>query len=221
MDRLGPRAGSRIHWFLQQTIGNPSGSLSSVIPPVHPAYARVLNPAMSADGRRVRWSQLAGDHLEVDGATQWSDIVAACGPDPHQVYEPQNGSVDSVVAERLVSRMAKGAKPSPECLFLVWEGYSDLRNQVRTSPIVVNGLGRGLHVLRGPIELALESIEDNPVGRLPMNWLPLDGAWCIANDIHALSVFIGGPPSLIGEILGDPELEAYYVRPNHTVVPED
>ncbi|MGO4473864.1 MULTISPECIES: hypothetical protein [unclassified Arthrobacter] len=221
MDRREADSESRIRWFLQQTIGKPAGSLACLIPPVYPAYARVLNPAMSPTGRRLRWSQLAGDQLEVDGGTQWSEIVAACVPDPNQVYEPQNGSVDSVVAERLVSRIAKGARPSPECLFLVWEGYGDLNGRVRTSPVIVNGLGRGLHVLRGPLELALESIEDNPAGRLPLNWLPLDGAWCVANDIHALSVFIGGSPSLIGEILGDPELEAYYIRPNQTLVSED
>ncbi|WP_284751825.1 hypothetical protein [Arthrobacter sp. efr-133-R2A-120] len=86
---------------------------------------------------------------------------------------------------------------------------------------MVNGLGRGLHVLRGPLELALESIEDHPAGRLPLNRLPPDGTWCVANDIHARSVFIGGSASLIGEILGDPDLEAYFIRPNHAVDPED
>ncbi|MGO4858504.1 hypothetical protein [Arthrobacter sp. 2MCAF14] len=221
MDHLESDSESRIDWFLQQTIGKPMGSLACLIPPVYRAYARVLNPATSPAGRRLRWSQLAGDRIEVDGATQWSEIVAACGPDPNQVYEPQNGSVDSVVAERLVSRLSKGAKPSPECLFLVWEGYGDLNSQVRTSPVIVNGLGRGLHVFRGPLELALESIEDRPGGSLPVNWLPLDGAWCVANDIHARSVFIGGSSSLIGGILGDPDLEAYYIRPNHALVSED
>ncbi|WP_284751808.1 hypothetical protein [Arthrobacter sp. efr-133-R2A-120] len=221
MDRLESDSESRIHWFLQQTIGKPMGSLAGLIPPVYRAYARVLNPATSPDGRRLRWSQLAADHFEVDGATQWSDIVAACGPEPNRVYEPECGSVDSLVAERLVSRLSKAAKPRPECLFLVWEGYSDLKSQVRTSPVIVNGLGRGLHVLRGPLELALESIEDHPAGRLPLNRLPPDGTWCVANDIHARSVFIGGSASLIGEILGDPDLEAYFIRPNHAVDPED
>lgn len=220
-DRLEADSESRIHWFLRQTLGKPRGSLAGVIPPVYSAYARVLNPATSPDGRRLRWSLLAADHFEVDGATQWSEIVAACDPGPNQVYEPQNGSVDSLVAERLISRLSKGAKRSTECLFLVWEGYSDLKSQVRSAPVIVNGLGRGLHVLRGPLELALESIEDHPAGRLPLNWLPLDGAWCVTNDVYARSVFIGGSASLIGEVLGDPDLEAYLIRPDHTFVPED
>lgn len=220
-DRLEAEAALRIHWFLRQTLGNPRGSLAGLIPPVFPAYARVLNPATSPDGRRLRWSQVAAHQLDVDGATQWSEIVAACGPVANHVYEPETGSVDAAVAERLVSRLSRGAKPSVECLFLVWEGYSDLKSRIRTSPIIVNGLGRALHVFRGPLEAALESIEDHPTGRLPMNWLPLDGAWCVANDLYARSVFIGGSVSLIGEVESDPELEAYFIRPNHTFVPED
>ncbi len=104
---------------------------------------------------------------------------------------------------------------------LVWEGYCDLRSEIRTSPTIVNGLGRELHVFRGPLELALESVEDHPSGRLPVNWLPLDGAWCVANDIYARSVFLGGSVALIAEVLSDPELEAHSIRPNHMFVPED
>ncbi|MCA4135563.1 hypothetical protein [Arthrobacter sp. M4] len=220
-DCLEKETALRIDWFIRQTLGNPRGSLASLVPPVYAAYARILNPVRTPDGGRLRWSQIASDQLAVNSATQWGDVVVACDPNPNQFYEPETGSVDTAVAERLVSRLSSGAKPSVECLFMVWEGYSDLRSEIRTSPTIVNGLGRELHVFRGPLELALESVEDHPSGRLPVNWLPLDGAWCVANDIYARSVFLGGSVALIAEVLSDPELEAHSIRPNHMFVPED
>lgn len=51
------------------------GSLDGLIPQGFPGLVRVLNPASAAEGRKLRWSRMAGESMSIDSETQWSDIV--------------------------------------------------------------------------------------------------------------------------------------------------
>ncbi|MDQ0032023.1 hypothetical protein [Arthrobacter bambusae] len=179
-----------------------------------------MNPVATPGGQRLRWSDIAGERLPVDAATQWSDIIIAANPDPSTYYEPETGTIDAGVAAKLFAILTSFARAQMKCAFLIWEGYGSLRRDIRLAPAISNAQGRIMHVHEALLGRAVESIEEPP-DRLPMNWLPTDGSWCVANDIFARSVFVGGPAAVIGRILGSPGLEAYYVRPNHMVVPED
>ncbi len=213
------QAEETLNVYLMETTGHREGDLASVVPQRYPAFVRVLNPAKSSDGRILRWSDIAGEALSVDGNTQWSDIAAISGLDLSEYYEPETGSIDRQLAHRLCEILA-GHTEASDVMFLIWEGYSPLLEEVRKSPTVINSYLRTMHVRHGPLTSALEPI-DADASTIAVNWLPADGSWFIGNDIYARSVYIGGSTAAIGAILGDPNIEAYWVRPGHTVNSED
>jgi hypothetical protein len=117
--------------------------------------------------------------------------------------------------------MTRTATPN-DCLFLVWEGYAGLRPDVETAATLeVAPDSRRMHILSGRVADATESIEVAPSRRLPMWWIPRDGAWCVGNDIYGRSVFVGGSTETISAILTDPHLEAYAADEDQRLVNED
>jgi hypothetical protein len=80
---------------------------------------------------------------------------------------------------------------------------------------------RRMHILTGRVTDATESVVAEPFQRLPIWWIPRDGAWCVGNDIYGRSVFVGGSAETISAIVTDPQLEAYAVDENQRVVNED
>lgn len=102
---------------------------------------------------------------------------------------------------------------------MVWDGY-DIGDSIRRAPVVTNAAGRNMHVFQGALGYDGATGQER-AARLSATWLPLDGSWCLGNDVHARSVLIGGTTELIGAVLADPGLEAYYLRPWHRVTSED
>jgi hypothetical protein len=178
-----------------------------------------MNPVRTSKDRGLPWSEVAGDAMIVDSETQWSDIVSRVQPDPNEYYDPASGTIDSGVALQLSTILGKHTKSST-FMFLVWEGYSSLLDEVRGSATITNNQQRVMHIRRGGLHVSLEPI-DFPPNRLAMNWLPDDGAWFVGNDVYARSVIVGGSISAIGAVLREPKLETYLVRPGYIVVPED
>jgi hypothetical protein len=175
------------------------------------AFARVLNPARRRDAD-IRWDEIGG--TQVDSTTQWSEILAADHFDSHDPWEPDMGTVDPTVANRLSQLLATRTATPDSCFFLVWEGYGGLRPDVRSAAAIEIGpIPRRMHILSGRTVDATESIEavpmGRPSGRSPMWWIPSDGAWCVGNDIYGRSVFVGGSAETIAAVVADPELEAY------------
>jgi hypothetical protein len=187
------------------------------------AYARVLNPARRRDAD-IRWDQIGA--TPVDSTTQWPDLVAAervaAGHvDPEDPWEPEMGTVDPAVADRLAQLLAARTTTPDECFFLVWEGYGALRPEVRTAATVdIAPSSRRMHILGGRLTDASESIETPPFRRSPMWWIPSDGAWCVGNDIYGRSVFVGGSAETIAAVVADPRLEAYVADANQPLANE-
>lgn len=96
-------------------------SLANLIPPF-PLYARVLNPARRSDSAFSRWRALAGPTLDVDGRTQWYDVVES-NPEAAD-WNVEMGTVDSQAAPRLSTILARHTATPDHCFFLAWEGYS-------------------------------------------------------------------------------------------------
>ncbi|WAP50419.1 hypothetical protein OL239_10045 [Arthrobacter sp. ATA002] len=207
-------------WRADHVRASTPVTLDCLIPATYPAYARVLNPAFSPTGQVFSWMQLAGSTLTVDASTQWDEIVSSSEYELDALVEPEMGTVATPTAARLARILEPKTTTPAECFFLVWEGYAGLRDDVRHSPTVTVSPDRLMHVLTGSVHDATEPVEDEP-GRLPMWWLPADGAWCVGNDIYARSVFVGASIPVIAAIVRDPVLEAYATTGNHLIVPED
>ncbi|BCW08608.1 hypothetical protein [Arthrobacter sp. NtRootA1] len=214
-----PSMSQALDTYLREVSGQRLGSPASLIPQSFAHVVRVLNPALVPGGKRLRWSDIAGDVSAIDSETQWNDVVAAASPDLGPYFEPDMGTISEHVARSLLAILSRHTS-SEEATFLAWEGYSGLKDEVVRSPTVTAGLGRVMHVRHGALSLALDPI-DSPPNRLAMTWLPDDGAWFVGNDIYARSVFVGGSAECIGAVLSHADLEAYPVGAGYSVVPED
>lgn len=187
--------------------------------PGHAAYARVFNPARDRVGRPITWRSLIGEHMQPD--LQWDELQRR-RPQPPDPWEPEMGTVDPDVAAELVRLLEPRTTTPDRCVFLVWEGYADLRQMVVAAPTVTLGFEhRTMHVLHGAVDDALETVEDGGLSRLPLWWLPLDGAWSVGNDLYGRSVYVGGSQDTIAAVLSSRALEALPVWPDQRVGQED
>jgi hypothetical protein len=80
--------------------------------------------------------------------------------------------------------------------------------------------GRNYLLFVGPLDAANELGVEVPWGSFatwerqpPSIWWPQDQAWCAANEIDASFTCIGGPTSLIKELLQHPDLEVIAITP--------
>lgn len=204
---------------LSYSQGAPA-TVEQLLLPGFVAYARILNPATTAAGLAIRWSEVG--QVEVQATTQWGEIVPEKPLDPQMLNEPKTGNLDQRVAAQLARHLALRTTTPNSCFFLVWEGYSELRSDVSSAPTVdLPPYLRRMHILTGDVEDANESIAAPPSSRLPTWWMPADGAWCVGNDVYGRSVFVGGSVDVIADVLGDPLLEAYSAEPDQLLVNED
>jgi hypothetical protein len=184
------------------------------------AYCRVLNPARSGFGGAMPWTKLAGPSTSVSAATQWADISSQPGLRDQPRMDPVMGGFDSETAAALAPVLLRHTQTPRRVYYLAWEGYADINDDYRASETVRASYGRNMHVLEGTVQEASSPMVKGLSGA-PLWWIPADGAWCVGNDIYARSVYVGGAPSCIQEILADQELEAYPVSAWQRVVTED
>ena len=168
----------------------------------------------------IRWDEVGTTH--VDSTTQWADLAAEDRFDPNELREPETGTLDPTIAKRLAQLLTIRTATPDECYFLVWEGYAGLHPDVETAATVTLApASRRMYILGGRVIDATESIETFPSQRLPIWWIPRDGAWSVGNDIYGRSVFVGGSAEAISDILTDPQLEAYSVDGGQRLADED
>lgn len=184
------------------------------------AYCRILNPARSEFGRTRRWNEIAGSSATVSALTQWAEVSDQSGlPDQPQM-DPVMGGLDSETAAALAPILHRHTQTPDHAYYLAWEGYANISEYYRTSETVRASYGRNMHVLQGTVDEACSPLATGLSGP-PLWWVPIDGAWCVGNDIYARSVYVGGASSCIREIIANEELEAYPVSAQQHVVAED
>lgn len=174
--------------------------------PGYPAYARVLNPVLSQDGRTFRWADVAGPAAVVNASTQWADIAGAAR-EPRIHGEPEQGTLEPRTAAELAAVLQPFTATRQDCSFLVWEGTAGLRRDVVTAATVLVAMDRRMYVLKGSVEDAVDTVGSRAV-RLPLWWLPADGSWCVCGDVMGRSVFVGGSGVALAAVLADRQLEA-------------
>jgi len=191
-------------------------TVRDLLPVKAPAFARVLNPARSPDGRAAFWRDIVASG--VDATTQWSAIR----PFAADHCEPVTGGLDPAVANRLAHVAMECGFARTNYRFLVWEGYGGLRTDLANATTVdLPPDTRRMRILTGNLLDATESVVEAPGHRLALWWLSGDGQWCVGNDIYGRSAFVGGTHTLVSALVEDAELEAYPVDPAQIVTPED
>ena len=77
--------------------------------------------------------------------------------------------------------------------------------------------GRGLLLVRGPVEFAAANLVPEPASQSANAWWPADRAWFVATDIDLMTTYVGGSAACIAELLATDGLEAAQVPADQRV----
>ncbi|MEP6664846.1 MAG: hypothetical protein ABJA81_00185 [Nocardioidaceae bacterium] len=94
-----------------------------------------------------------------------------------------------------------------------------LPDEVIEGPIVKHPI-REYYLFSGPVEAAAD-FSENSLGGPHVSWQspqlswPADHSWCVATEIDFDSTLVGGPTTLIDDIVGSPDMEALVIPPDN------
>ena len=219
---------SAVGSWVAQSIGPFLSGVRGLVPPVFEAYARILHPAMADYETPVRWATIAEwsggtVHAGAEFMPMARGTGRSAGPAPYGA-PPANGSPPAATVDALIDVLARHTPASGECLFGIWEGgwVRGASDDVRAAPRL-DLPNRTYFLLEGPLESIAEIGSRFPdpnqtLRREAPNLIwPADRSWFVASEIDLDSTFVGGSRGLIGDLLGDPRLEAWPAHPGDQV----
>src|SRR3954447_5453020 len=109
-----PVADASVAGWIEAGVGE-FGALHALLPEGFAAYARILHPVEVAEGRTVRWRELAGGPLR---PTVCYDEIAGSGED-----EPWQGSLIPEALSVLVEVLERHTRTPELCYFGLWDGW--------------------------------------------------------------------------------------------------
>ena len=192
-----------------------TGSSGWILPTVHPAFARVLHPAIryaGDDDIEVPWSEVAdANGTVVHPLMQWPAITGGWEfvheDDQSPLWDdsPAEGHLPVSVAARLTAVLRRHTTTPGDCWFGVWSGCAWCAGG--SGETATDLLGRDHWLLRGPIDLAVANLAPEPAEQSAHIWWPADRAWCVVTDIDLMSTYVGGSSACVDELLEAPGLE--------------
>ncbi|MGY1751460.1 hypothetical protein [Modestobacter sp. SYSU DS0511] len=189
-----------------------SATVVAMVPPVFPAYARVLPPAYDPEeGKpRHRWSEIAAHTgVPLTAATRFDDLVAGS----EGWGRPSDGGLDARETE-VLARVLRDVTGTPEvAYYCLWEGFGLEETEAwKDRSMRVRTPDRAYHLLTGPVAAA--PVLPTPVEwRCASLWWPADRAWLVATEIDGYLTHVGGSRAAIDALLADPALDVVTVEP--------
>ena len=193
-----------------------SMTVGDYLPRGHVSYARVMNPMRDDNGRPLAWRTFAAEQSEVDAMSKWADLL-----DDKPDVDVRVGTIEPAVAATLARLLRDHTATPTECFFLVWEGYADLRADLRKAASIMLMPEHRMHVLVGDLADGAEPFEGVAGGRSAQWWIPADGVWAVGNDLYGASVYVSGTEELISAILAADDIEAYRASASMQIVAEE
>jgi hypothetical protein len=203
--------------------------VTSLIPPVFDAYARVFHPAVRysddelfgidtddepADDEDVTWAEVAAfNGRRAHPAMEWASITGSWafrGSDDQPGMwndAPAEGHLPVSVATRLAAVLARHTTTPADCWFGIWDGFGHSPTTDETLALT----SREYWLLRGPIDLAATNLGEEPAEQSANLWWPADRAWFVATDIDLMTTYVGGSAACIAALLAADGLEAAQV----------
>jgi hypothetical protein len=201
--------------------------VTSLVPPVFDAYARVFHPAvryaddgwLDDDGplppdEDVTWAEVADFNGRIaHPAMEWASITGAwefrASDDQPGMWNdaPAEGHLPVSVARRLAAVLARHSSTPADCWFGLWDGFGHTPATEQTLALP----SREYWLLRGPIDLAASNLGDEPAEQSANLWWPDDRAWFVATDIDLMTTYVGGSAACIADLLVAEGLETAQV----------
>jgi hypothetical protein len=225
-------------WLVQRLT---TGQLvvGAVVPTGFAGYVRLLHPAHTPDGTRVRWASLAA---RAQRALAPSTSFAAIQRDSGwQGDLPREGSLPADEVDALAGVLASFTATPQRCWFGVWDGYGWLYPDRSVSRLARSGAAappplpgstapetaprvrapnRDYLLYTGPLK-AVNALLVPPWSQSPNLWWPDDHTWCVGSEIDLDSTYVGGPSPLVDRLLADPRFEAVTVQPTDLLATVD
>jgi hypothetical protein len=203
---------SPVSWVADALQGQTWATVSSFVPPVFPAYARVFHPAIRYDGDvdvDVPWAEVArANGTAAHPLMEWGSITGSMdffGEDnqtPLWDDAPAMGHLPEQVAAALVPVLRRHTSTPEDCWFGLSTSWGDDLGAALDVP------RRGFHLVRGPVELATVNLRPEPSNQSANAWWPADRAWFVATDVDLVTTYVGGSEALVADLLAEPRLEA-------------
>jgi hypothetical protein len=169
---------------------------------------------------------------------RWCDIAAANGRAAHAgmqlcaltgsesaeedaqpgVFDmpPRGGSIPRSLIPPLLEALARHTATPERCWFAVWVGWGGLRPELRYMNAFETP-GREYFLLEGPIECAMENLNEYPSTQSANIWWPHDHAWCVVTEIDLKTTYIGCAEACRDDLLARPKLEAHEIDPSYEI----
>jgi hypothetical protein len=210
-------------WLARSIAAAGPRTVAALVPPVFPAYARVLHPAVAYeddDDVEIAWAAVAAHNGTVaHRLMQWPAITGSwdfvSDDDQPELWNdsPAEGHLVTAAAERLAGVLAGFTTTPDACWFAVW---TDDPPDATTTVLA----GRPHRIVRGPVGLAAANFAAEPAEQGPNLWWPTDRAWCVVTDIDLMSTYVGGSEAAVAAVLSGGGLEAWPARPEDPVTPD-
>jgi hypothetical protein len=197
--------------------------VGSVLPPVFPAYARVLHPAAqwrkgAEDFEDVPWLAVASwSGRPLRRATSFDAIaVRADGARWHEQTDgfergpPEQGRLRRRQCEAIVPVLEAFTTTPKTTWFCLWGGWGGIDSSIPRSVARLELPGRRYILLRGPVRAA-QSFQLEVSYQSPSLWWPDDRTWFVASEVDFQSTYIGGTPDCIQRLLKLSDIEAMRV----------
>ncbi|MGY1916247.1 hypothetical protein [Blastococcus sp. SYSU DS0973] len=208
-------------WIAGAVAHEDRGTVGSLVPPVFPAYARVLHPAYRYDGDEdveVTWSSVAAVNGTVaHPLMQWPAVTGGWeyltedSQPPTWDGAPAEGHLPTTVAGRMAGVLARHTAVPGSCLFGRWAGFD--ADAVRGLPTLPLPGARDVVLVRGGVTDATRNLAREPSEQSANLWWPSDRTWLVATDIDLVSTYVGGTATCIAELLATPALEVVRAAP--------
>lgn len=192
-------------------------AIGSLVPPIYPAYTRVLHPAMrvvsdSGEQVPVRWTEVAGmTGAVIHPTVEWFSLLHAgisrgAGDGKDTVWDdaPEIGDMPEEQFVALATVLAGHTETPDDCWFGFWEGrggLSDIELSKNTPRLHIPG--RDNYLVHGTVRDAVRTL--GWCG--PNLWWPQDRAWFVATDIDLMSTYIGSSTDYARALAAHPDLE--------------
>jgi hypothetical protein len=210
---------SRGVWISSARRRGEPGTVSSLVPAVFDAYARVLHPAVRYAGDEdveVSWAEVAAHNRTVaDRLSQWDAVTRGPVDSQPPVWDdgPSEGHLPVGVAGRLADVLSGHTGTPRECLFGRWDGFGfDLADPDVPPRLLLRG-ARDVVLVRGAVADAVRNLAPEPHEQSANLWWPADQTWCVVTDVDLRSSYVGGSAACVAELLGSAGLEAFPVAP--------
>jgi hypothetical protein len=206
--------------------------VSSLVPPVFDAYARVFHPAVRYPDDELFGIETDSDS-DSDAADEdvtWAEVAAFNGRTAHPAMEwasitgswefrgsddqpgmwndaPAEGHLPVSVATRLTAVLRRFTTTPEDCWFGLWDGFG----HTPATELTLALPSREYWLLRGPVDLAATNLADEPAEQSANLWWPADRSWFVATDIDLMTTYVGGSAPCIADLLAADGLEAAQV----------